>query len=282
MTKDLKPTEDPNKNLPAAFDYGDDVGQGFEGAKTSDFLTPILDIVQDNSKEVKKRTIEGIRAGFLIIRALGEIFDPANGVAIVPVARNKCYMVWKPVDDGGGLVDRMAEDNPIAMKLKAENPFGKVKMADGNDMVETFELFALLCLPDSGTRRVVIPFASTKINAYRGLMTKAQNILAPTPNGGRVVPPLFAHKYLLKTVFVEKGSQSWWNYSSIGFAGGDAVEARLDPRGGVYQQAKLFYQQVKEGKVQVDTTGMDQADGPDGHAAPDRGGDQDLGEEAPF
>ena len=273
-------SKDPSEEakLPAIYDYGDEAGAGFEGAAKADYLTPILDIVQDMSKEVKKHLIANVKAGDIILRALGEIYDGAKGVVFIPVAREKCFMVWKPRDGGGGLVGRLEETDAIAVKLKAAKPFGKIVMADGNELVETYNMFGLI-VTEGGAMRVAVPFVSTKIGNYRGLMTKAQSILVPGPGGKKVIPPLFSHRYLLKTVLREKGDQSWYTYGQIGFDGLTALDARLDPRGALYEDARAFHQQIKAGQVQVDTAGAEHEEADTGA---EHSGKADDGKDIPF
>ncbi|MDB5177574.1 MAG: hypothetical protein JWN75_1242 [Candidatus Saccharibacteria bacterium] len=251
-----------------AFDYGEDAGAGFDGANRDDYLVPMLDVVQPNSGEM---TGDGdFKAGQLIIRALGSAYDGKKGIAIIPVGRQHAYVQWRPKDQGGGIQAQFAPDDPIVAKVKELNggAFGKLKMKGNpndktdDDLVETFYLYAIAGIYGEGadnfeieeTMPLSIPFSSTKIGAYKGLMTKASMIRLPNSSGVKVAAPLFAHRFRMTTKLVEKSGNKWF-VPLIGFDGKDAAAARLDPRGSLYNDARDFAALVKSGEVKIDTKG---------------------------
>jgi hypothetical protein len=275
------PSEAPKSTLPAVYDYADDAGAGFDGANESDFIIPMLDILQQKSPEVEKETLDGAKAGSLIIRALGLVLPGRDeGVPFVPVGRQHKFVEWIPREQQGGIVAQHEPDDAIVREARARQAFGRLKLPNGNDLVETFYLFGLVAA-DEQTLRVCAPFTSTKIGLYRGMMTKAQGVLVKQANGQRVNPPLFAHRFRLKTVFTEKKGNTWWNYANIGFDGATAEHARLNPSGPLYQDARDFYQQLKRGEVKADTRTAMRGDDevPSGSAAEAMSGADD---EVPF
>lgn len=246
--------------LPAIYDYAEDAGAGFEGLTRDDYTIPILDVLQAQSPEISTGSIEGAKPGAFIVRALGEVYPGKGGVTFVPCERQHAFVEWRPREAGGGIVGTYDPNDPMVVREKQKQPLGKIKLENGNDLVETFYLFGILVTLD-GAQQVVIPFTSTKISKYKALMTKARSILVPLPDGRRINPPVFAHRYLLKTVFIEKNGYKWFNFE-ITFDGKNAEAARIAPDSSLYQDAKAFHVLVKQGAVKADTSKQEQADDP--------------------
>ena len=80
MSTKLAPVDDKVTSLVPYDDYAADAGAGFEGTDRSDFMVPILSVLQSKSPEVELGTLEGAKAGGLIIRALGRVFDGVKGL----------------------------------------------------------------------------------------------------------------------------------------------------------------------------------------------------------
>ena len=250
-------TQGNDTNLPAIYDYGQDAGAGFEGAGKADFMVPMLDVLQSNSKELATNSLAEARPGWLIVRALGMMFDGKIGMPFVPVGRQRVFMRWRSRDAGGGIVAQLPEDDAMASAEKAKKPFGKIVLENGDELVETYYLFGELLLPDEQSLRLAVPFTSTKIVAYRGLMTKANGILLGTPGGAKIIPPLFSLRYRLTTKMVERGGKQWYLYNQINFDGKTSLDARIDPRSALYEECRNFHSQIKTGTVKVDTAGAE-------------------------
>lgn len=273
-SKEVAVKDDPK--LPATFDYGEDAGAGFEQLTRDDYTIPILDLLQAQSPEISTGSIEGAKPGMFIIRALGEVFDGKQGVAFVPCERQHAFVEWKPREAGGGIVDTYSPQNPMVVKEKQKTPLGKIKLENGNDLIETFYVFGILSTPDGQQHQVVLPFTSTKIAAYKGMMTKARSVLVPLPDGRRINPPLFAHRFRLRSEFKEKNGYKWFNLLT-GFDGKNAEEARINPATTLYQDARAFHQLVKQGAVKADTSRQEQdAEDRAPQRSTDLGDDKDI------
>lgn len=274
--------------LPAeAFDYGADAGAGFEDTNTNDYMVPLVSVLQAQSPEVQMAQVVNAKAGDIFIRALGQIFDGKTGVAWVPCGRLHVFNEWysrNPVGENGqpiqatgkGFIKQYAEDDPWALGLKQKQQFGRITTKLGQELVETYYGFGLLLSTDGSILRVSVPFESSKINKYRSMMTKARGVMVPIPGGQRVNPPLFAHRYRLKTLLDPKSTagRAWFNYVDIGFDGDTAADARIDPRGDIYREAKLFHEQIKNKQVQVDAASAGREDDAGGSPSMQRhGGD---------
>lgn len=268
----------------AAYDYSADGVTGFENVTEKMLVVPMLDILQSNSGEVVKETIPGAKAGMLIIRAFGEIFDgKEKGIQIVPCGNQEVLNEWIPIDAGGGLVAVHAPDSQMAKDAKAKQKFGKIKMANGHELVETHYLYALIVREDKTTTMVCIPFTSTKITSFKTLVTKAKGLMVAKPGGGQQGLPLFAHIYNLKTILKTKGTQSWYKFTDISWINGSALSARIDPRSDLYAQGRAMSQMVNDKLIKIDDKEL-QSTQTEGNSDADDGVDLATGasKEVPF
>lgn len=263
--KDVATVEEQNTAL-AVYDYGDDASAGFEEMGRDDFAMPFLYILQSNSPIVEQGIEEAARPGVLMNSISSELYpaDKAknhDGLAIIVCHRDHVFVEWKPRDAGGGFVAQHAVDSDVVARAKASSAkFGEFKTPEGNELQETFYLYALIVKADGGWDHIVIPFNSTKIKVYKQLMTRLNTLQVPTANGGRAKPPIFAHRLRLRTERQENSKGAFFNFS-IGFDGDNAAAARLDPRSEIYAEAKSFWELCRQGiaKPNYETANREQA-----------------------
>lgn len=240
--------------VPALYD-AEDFGAGFEDFTSDDVAVPFIAILQKGSPQVEEdnpKYLKGAKSGMLFNTVSGELFDgKETGITVIPVHRVRNFIEWIPKDEGGGLVNVFSPDAPEVLEvLKTQKAYGKLKIGDGNDLVETFSVFAILVKPDGAMDRVVISFASSQIGTYKRWMTMAQNISVPLGNGRSGIPPMFSHRYRLKTVFTQKKEYTWYKYT-VAFDAETAEASRLQPTDELYQAAKAFRALVVGGRAQV-------------------------------
>lgn len=238
----------------SVYDTGD-LGTGFEDLTPDDVAVPFMGILQKGSPQVEEdnpKRVEGAKAGMIFNTATGEVFPKETGITIIPIHRVRNFLEWIPKDDGGGLVNVFAPEAPEVKSVlaKAGRKFGKLKIGDGNDLVETISLFCLLVRPNGQFERVVVSFASTQIAAYKRLMTMAQAIQVQQPDGRMETPPLFSHQYQLVTEFTQKKEHTWYRYK-VAFAKGTAEASRLAPTDPLYEQAKVFRALINQGQAKA-------------------------------
>lgn len=246
---DKKPT-----GIVAGYDVNG-VGTGFEDFTQDDLAVPFLSLLQKGSPQVEEgnpKQLPGAKAGSVMNTVTNELYDGKVGITVIPVHRTRSFIEWIPKDDGGGLVNVFEPDAPEVRKVLAAagRKFGKLKIGDNNDLVETFSVFALLLLPDGTTRRVVISFSSSQIATYKKWMTQAQSIQIVQEGGRPVTPPMFSHKYVLTSAFFQKGEYTWHKWQ-VAFAGGSAEAARLADTDPLCEEAKEFRALLLTGKAQA-------------------------------
>lgn len=249
----------------------EDVGMGFEDITIDDLTIPFLAILQSGNPQVKKDKglyIAGAEPGMLFNTVTQEIVDGKEGVLFVPVHRIHKFIEWIPRDQGGGLVSVMEASNPViaALRKEAGTSFGKLANSEGNDVVETFTIYGLAFRPDGTYIRAALSFSSSNIKHYKRWMTTAMNVQIPVEGRAPITPPLFAHAYRVRTQFVEKNGNDWYQYH-IGFENGTAEASRLAPTDARFQEAKKFRTEAVSGSVQLDYEKADRGDDAEGDGA---------------
>jgi hypothetical protein len=254
-TTDVAKVEaDPTASVPAVLDFGEDSGLGFENQTQADISIPFLNVLQGLSPQVEAED-SPYKSGMIYNTVTEEAYKGSSGLSIIPVHTEHKFVEYVPRIKGGGFVAIHEEGSPVVEKAKNESTkFGKYQTPDGNEIVETFYVYAL----DAETGAyLVIPFASTKIKQYRAWNTRV-NLFNHRSFGIPGKPPLFAHVVRLTT---EKESRK----------GGDSFNFRLNPvnpervvdgktypailtsmigpKDERYQVAKSFLEMIKEGKA---------------------------------
>ena len=274
MAEKKKKTElakrpDANLAQPGGYDYGEDAGAGWENTGAEDFTIPFLAIVQAMSPQVQETEAEynaDAKAGSLMNTASQELFDGKDGVDFVPCYTQHLFVEWKNRQtDGGGFVGIHASDSDVVAKAKAASTqFGKytVPVEEGtpHDLVETFYIYGLIVKGDELVTCCMVSFSSTKIKAYKSIMTPLRQVK------GR--PPLFAFRLHITTV-AEKNAKGTFHNFKIVPANGSAADSLMPPDHLFVVAGKEFKDQVAAGTAKVDHSGQATGEGSgDEKAAP--------------
>lgn len=256
----------------------DDLGSGFEDFTIADLTIPFLAILQSGSPQVKEDKgtyIAGAKAGQFMNTVTQELFEGKTGVQIVPVHRKHHFIEWIPREQGGGIVGDFSPSDQKIVQLRKGVPFGKITIEDGsmfdtsdaanqkdedtvdhtgNDLVETFTVYALIVKANGTYEPMAISFASTQIKHYKKWMTTARGIQIPVDGRAPITPPLYSHLYRARTQFTEKNNYDWYAWQ-IGFENGVAEKSRLEKTNPIFIAAKNFRAQVMAGVVEIDRSG---------------------------
>lgn len=247
--------------LAPKYDYGNDAGAGWENTGTDDFTIPFLAILQSNSPqlaETEAEYIEGAKVGMLMNTATQELYDGKTGLQLVPCYTQHLFVEWRNRQtDGGGFIGIHAADSKVVAEAKAASKqFGKyiVPVPDGidHDLVETFYIYALIVDGDELIGPCMVSFSSTKIKAYKNIMTPLRQVK------GR--PPLFAFRLDVTTVAEKNAKGSFYNFKIVP-ANGSVVDSLLPPDHDFVLAGKEFKEQVAEGKAKIDHGGGNAGNG---------------------
>ncbi len=261
----------------ATYDYGEDAGLGYENTDQSDFAIPFLSVLQTNSPECEKnhdRRIEGAEAGLLFNTVTKELFDGDAGLVVVPCDTSHVFTEWVPRDEGGGGgagfrgIHEIDSDLVKACKLAAaeSGAFGKLPTEDKTELVETFYIFGLLLDDVDSTEPaafVMIPFTSTKIKVYKGLLYRLRMFKGN--------PPLFAHRVRISSVADSNKKGNFYNFKAEPAVENDVGASLIPPTlddepHPLMVAAKQFQKQIRSGAARgayesVEGTGDGDASG---------------------
>lgn len=256
----VPPTEETRAStaLTVASDYAEDAGAGFEDVSSDELLIPFIRILQPLSSQCDEGSgsyIEGARPGMIITTATGELWSGKTGFLYLPVRREHHYVEFVPREAGGGFVGIWSPADPRIAELKAQHgAFGKLPLASGNELIETYSLYGL-ALPltdtgevsaDAGVIQGVIGFASTQIKAYKMITTRLMGLIGSPPKF-----PLFAHAWHIRTVSQKNRKGSYYGWSA-GLLHGDPRRALLRTTDPLYLQARDFFHLLRSGAAKAD------------------------------
>ena len=200
--KSLVSQEDPTASVPATFDFTEDAGAGYENQTNADIAIPFLNVLQKGSPQIDAED-SPFKPGMLYNTVTEEAYKGSEGLTIVPVTTEHVFVEWVPRDNGGGFVGVYKPDSPVVAKAKAESKkYGKYKTPAGNDLVETFQLYAINA--DDPEDFFIIPLTSTKIKPYKTWNTKVKKF-NPRPFGINCKLPMFCHRVKVTTVKEVRG-----------------------------------------------------------------------------
>lgn len=274
-------------NLPAPIiDYGADAGAGVNEIGRDEAGIPFLKILQAQSPEVigPDGKIDGAVAGSLLNTGSQELGET---VTIVPAVRQHVFVEWRPRKKGGGIVAVHEKGSNIVQAAVAEceeaiaagdesrkpgggtRRYGEYYTPEGNDLVETFYVFAVVLVDDEPAGFVVIPFSSTGIKKYKkSFINRVRYCLVDNGAGKKVTPPMFAHRVNIGTTQEQNDDGTWFNYD-IKFAVDNNVQQSLmTPDHAGFLAARELKAMVETGEAKADTDNA-------GSASSDGGDDTD-------
>lgn len=291
MTKTDVAVTDGDK-LPAALDFGEDGGSGFENQDSSFISIPFMNLLQALSPQLEDEKYEGSnpKAGMLFNTVTEEFISGKDGITIVPAHTERLFVEWIPRDQGGGFVAAYDPNDAATKEMIAKGDgFGTIKLENGNDLIETFYVYGVVVEGDSPAGMIVIPFTSTKIKVFKGLNTKLKTF-AHRRYGMRTAPPLWAHQLHIGSSKEKNNKGDFYNFAvtsavdafehdgKTGHGGvvdalfkakvlkkGDVVPAivasMLTPGDERYEAAKACAEMVKTGAARADHENQNAAGG---------------------
>ena len=252
MSKNKEVVKEEKSTAIEAYDYSAYAGVGFEEHTQEDYSVPFLGVIQPTSPIIE--TNADARPGMLINTVTQDLYDSKTGVVFIPAATQHKFIEWVPRDSGGGFVAVRELNDPVVLKAKDEQEFGKYKIdkndPKSNDLIETYYVYGILVKEDGSSQQIIIAFTSTKIGTYKKWMTKAQSIQIKLPDDRRIVAPLFSHKYRITTVSLKNAKGTYYNFV-IGYDGKEAIDCRLAPSSQYFQEAEAFRALILSGGVKT-------------------------------
>lgn len=231
-----------------------DAGAGKENMTAEDFLIPRIGIIQSLSPQrnkAKAEFIDGCSEGQIFEGTSKKLWDGGEGIEVVPIKFNRCYLEWKP--DRGGLAKNHGDDRTAYDSARVDEK-GKHFTPEGNSINLSAEYFVFVLRKGLPPLRAVISMSSTSLKqakAWNNLMAETKH---PDGKGGFVETPAFYNVYNMKTVPVTKKDNTWfaWNISvkQTVFKEAEAVTGVPNDKS-LYNLAKDFLSGINAGKVKA-------------------------------
>ena len=265
------------KNLPAHMQ--NDMGMGKEAIGQEDMDIPRLKLMQGLSKELT--LFDDLKAGMFFHSATEAMFDEA--IRVVPILLDKQYILWRPMEDGGGILARASDGvhwapsaGSFDVKLDKKDGGHKVTWKLARTVQEsglanwgtmnpadtdsppaaTLMYNFLLAFPDEpDLMPAVLTFQRSSIKIGRKFMTKLRTVRTP----------LFGSVFKLSS-FIDHNSANQ-DFHNINIVGDGLVE---DPE--LYEMYKSLHLSLKDKGLNIKDVDSLQDD-PDA-----KGGDASGGE----
>lgn len=217
-----------------------EAGHGQENVGREDVALPFILLLQSLSPQLSKRDPsynEDAEAGMFFNTLTGELFDPEEGLRIIPVFFNKVFNEWVPRNSGGGFRGSYP-DLETAMN----------HVEEGNDITETAQHFVLVETSNGDWTEALFPMTSTKLKSSRKLNSLVTMKKMEGPQG-RFTPPRYAFVYRIKAVETENEKGRFY----VPVVEDDVVVQDAD----LYAQARGFYEVCRTGEATVDYSKME-------------------------
>ena len=191
-TESTEIVETPKNTEVVVHTYDDeDQGAGYEHQTSDDYNVPRVKLLQAGSPEVVSNQ-EGCQAGAWYNTVTQQVWKNPQGLIIVPATTRHAFAEFKPLDQGGGYRGQHEIDSPIVMQAKKESTeFGVYKTPEGNDLVENYYVYCILCSEDNeALGMATIGFKSTMIKVYKNYMS----LIRSYQTADKQIPPLYDHR----------------------------------------------------------------------------------------
>lgn len=177
---------------------------GFEGTSSQTFKTPFVKVLQAMSPELKKsdpKYIPGAEQGQFCNTATNEATDTLE---VVVLKMEHSLVTWRP--ERGGLVGRhpKAKEEEVVTKRDGVKKWD----AEGNDVVDTIELF---CLDINNPSNVfVFPLSTTSLKHAKSFATRLRVLRVD----GKAIKVTWAGVWKIATVEESNDKGSWYTIGS--------------------------------------------------------------------
>ena len=222
-------------------------GTGLEDTDSGDYAIPFGRVLQSGSPQLKKnhaKYIEGASQGMLFNTVSNAVYDGDEGILVIPCAYTKKYIEWVPRDAGGGIVN--SEHTVDILKSATQNEKKKYLLANGNEVQETAQYFAIIVNNEEEPEEALLSFTSSQLSFSRRWNSMLKTSRVKNSAGDMVLAPMFANVYRIKTVEQSNDLGSWYGFT---------VEKEKPTPIELARLARDFMTAARSGNVQVKQEG---------------------------
>ena len=238
------------------YDYSQYEGAGFEEQTREDIAIPFMALLQAMSPQVVESNPKGSKPGLIynpVVQALHK------ELIVVPVKTEHKFVEWVPRNKGGGFVQEHNVDSDIVIEAKANSTqFGQYNTKKGNELVETFKVFAVVVTEDD-MYPAILAFDSSKIKIYKNFNTQLSKFMLKYPDGSKKKPPLWAHLTKMSSQVEENPKGKFFNYKWEHF-GGDLMNSLMSPDDPRFEAGAEYYELIKQGVASADYSTVDRGE----------------------
>jgi hypothetical protein len=222
--------------VPASYLEGREHG-GFDGNADKEMSVPFLALLQGQSKQIMdpEAQVEGAKPGLFLNTVSEEVYGAE--LEILPVLETMLYVEWvprtsdgPPVEGAGVPVAKYDPKDPFILGLRAEKDFGKLTNPEnGNDIIQTTYLWALILHADGNWEPIVISITSMKFGPYNRWRKKASMFTVLGDDGKKRRTDLSNHLIKLGVRGEKKHGYNFFNMTVDPAGGSIRTSLVLDP-----------------------------------------------------
>jgi hypothetical protein len=180
---------------------------GFEGTDSTDFLMPMLILLQTNSPQVNPahaKYIPEAKPGMFLDVTTKEVIPV---VSVIPCYLNKQMVEWKPERKGYAGTHEMGFE--VGLPRDEKN---RPMLPSGNLLVETHYFYCLRLKDDGTFTNVIIALTSTEIPTAKDWKTTMLSKTVPDgPNKGKPYP-IYLWVCKITSIPKTKGANNWFGW----------------------------------------------------------------------
>jgi hypothetical protein len=235
---------------PPDFIKADDAHRGFEAMEGTDVTIPRLALCQSSTPARKKGNelyIEGLQEGDLFNSLTKQIYG--DSVIVTPLFFFKTRIMFKPLDQGGGIICQAADGRSCQLNHGGACLHGG--FGPGGEKPECNEFFnyaALLHQADGSIDQIVLSFKSTALKKAKDWNSEMR----------QTKRPMYACRWMISTAAAHKDK---FDYFTVNF-----TQQGWETNREVFEYAEATYESLREGIIRgttrVDQTGMGAEGGP--------------------
>lgn len=222
--------------VPASYLEGREHG-GFDENADKEMSVPFLALLQGQSKQIMdpECQVEGAKPGLFLNTVSEEVYG--SELVILPVLETMLYVEWvprkpdgPPVEGAGVPQARYDPKDPFILGLRQEKDFGKLTHPEnGNDIIQTTYLWALILHEDGNWEPIVISITSTKFGPYNRWRKKASMFTVLGDDGKKRRTDLSNHLIKLGVRGEKKHGYNFFNLTVEPAGGSIRTSLVLDP-----------------------------------------------------
>lgn len=187
---------------------GEMIETGFENTSSTDFVMPLLKVLQKLSPELnpqKAQFIKEAKVGQFLDTSTGELLD---SVEVIPCLYKPQMVEWKP--NRGGFV---ASHEPGAESGLPRNEKNQFVKPNGNLLIDTRYYYCLRITKTGELIPNILALSSSNIKMSKDWLTKMLSQKVKSSKTGDMVPlPIFINVCKITTQYETKGEHDWFKW----------------------------------------------------------------------